>query len=105
MAALPGVLETVAVLRTREIDRLVPCAPGTRTSDILGVSLDVPTFHHQSVLSHPGYSASAWASDGTLEAMEDPEATFRLAVQWHPEQGADPRLFDALIKAAGTRSR
>jgi putative glutamine amidotransferase len=83
----------------------VRTVPGTRTSDILGVSLDVPTFHHQSVLSHPGYTASAWASDGTLEAMEDPEATFRLAVQWHPEQGADPRLFDALVKAAGTRSR
>ena len=38
--------------------------------------------------------------DGTLEAMEDPDAGFRLAVQWHPEVGDDPRLFDALVEAA-----
>jgi putative glutamine amidotransferase len=80
----------------------VQTVPGTRISDILGVALDVPTFHHQSVLSHPGYTASAWATDGTLEAMEDPAATFRLGVQWHPEQGADPRLFEALIRAASS---
>ena len=27
----------------------------------------------------------SWADDGTLEAMEQPESRFRLAVQWHPE--------------------
>ena len=36
----------------------------------------------------------------TLEAMEDPGATFRVAVQWHPEAGEDPRLFEALVAAA-----
>jgi putative glutamine amidotransferase len=29
--------------------------------------------------------------------MEDPTGRFRLAVQWHPEAGDDPRLFDALV--------
>ena len=28
--------------------------------------------------THPGYDAAAWAADGTLEAMEDPDAGFRL---------------------------
>jgi putative glutamine amidotransferase len=39
--------------------------------------------------------------------MEDPDATFRLAVQWHPEVGTDPRLFHALVEAAvgAARSR
>jgi putative glutamine amidotransferase len=31
--------------------------------------------------------------------MEDPDSRFRLAVQWHPEAGEDPRLFEALIAA------
>ena len=78
---------------------------GTRLAGILGEEADVPSYHHQSVLTHPGYAASAWADDGTLEAMEDPDAFFRLAVQWHPEVGTDPRLFRALVEAAVSRRR
>ena len=78
---------------------------GTRLAGILGEEADVPSYHHQSVLTHPGYAASAWADDGTLEAMEDPDAFFRLAVQWHPEVGTDPRLFRALVEAAVSRGR
>ncbi|MGB7818468.1 MAG: gamma-glutamyl-gamma-aminobutyrate hydrolase family protein [Ornithinibacter sp.] len=80
--------------------------PGTRTAALLGTaSVDVPTYHHQSVraasLAGTAYVASAWHADGTLEAMEDPTSTFRLAVQWHPEMGEDGRLFRALTEAAG----
>ncbi|EWT00746.1 glutamine amidotransferase [Intrasporangium oryzae NRRL B-24470] len=79
----------------------VDTVAGTRTADILGPRVDdAPSYHHQSVADHPGYVASAWASDGTLEGMEDPAARFRLAVQWHPEHGSDPRLFEALVAAA-----
>jgi putative glutamine amidotransferase len=78
---------------------------GTRLAEILGEEVDVPSYHHQSVLTHPGYEASAWADDGTLEAMEDPDAFFRLAVQWHPEVGTDPRLFEALVAAARVRAK
>lgn len=73
---------------------------GTVTASILGREVDVPSYHHQSVFSHPGYTASAWAPDGTLEAMEDGQSVFRVAVQWHPEEGEDPRLFEALVAAA-----
>jgi putative glutamine amidotransferase len=79
---------------------LVAIVPGTMVSRLLGESSVVPSYHHQSVLTHPGYQAAAWAPDGTLEAMEDPSAAFRLGVQWHPEVGTDPRLFDALVQAA-----
>lgn len=79
----------------------VGTVPGTRLASLLDdQQLDVPTSHHQSVLSHPGYQPAAWADDGTLEAMEDPRAPFRLAVQWHPEAGEDPRLFEALVAAS-----
>jgi putative glutamine amidotransferase len=39
-----------------------------------------------------------------VEAVEDPERPFLLGVQWHPEAGEDPRLFDALVAAARARS-
>jgi len=73
---------------------------GSRIAGLIGHRVDVPSYHHQSVLTHPGYVATGWADDGTLEAMEDPGARFRLAVQWHPEVGTDPRLFDALVAEA-----
>ncbi len=73
----------------------------SRLAQILGTTVPaVPSHHHQSVLTHPGYVASAWAPDGTLEAMEDEDARFRVAVQWHPEVDTDGRLFDALVEEA-----
>ena len=78
----------------------VTTVQGTQLRRLLGHETQVPSYHHQSVLTHPGFVASAWAADGTLEAMEDPDAPFRLAVQWHPEVGEDPRLFEALVSAA-----
>ena len=68
---------------------------------ILGPSVTVRCHHHQAVRSHPGYLATAWAADGSLEAMETEGARFCLGVQWHPEAGRDQRLFDALVRAAG----
>ena len=82
----------------------VTTVPGTRLAALLGEATDVPSYHHQSVLTHPGFEPSAWADDGTLEAMEDPGARFRLGVQWHPEVGDDPRLFEALVEAARNRA-
>ena len=74
--------------------------PGSRIAAILGEQLSMPSYHHQSVVSHPGYLATAWdTADDTLEAMEDPRARFRLAVQWHPEVSEDLRLFTALVDA------
>lgn len=78
----------------------VDTVPGTVVGHLLGSHVDVPSYHHQSVLTHPGYTPSAWAPDGTLEAIEDAGAGFRVAVQWHPEEGSDPRLFRALVAAA-----
>jgi putative glutamine amidotransferase len=73
---------------------------GSVLRQVLGEQVDVPTYHHQGVRDHPGYVATAWADDGVVEAIEAPSARFRVGVQWHPEVGSDPRLFEALVRAA-----
>ena len=81
-------------------EHLVRTVPGTRLAAVLGDEVTVPTYHHQGVTTHPGLVESGWAEDGVLEAFEDPDARFRLGVQWHPEVGEDPRLFESLVAAA-----
>lgn len=78
----------------------VRTAEGSRLREVLGERVDVPTYHHQGVTTHPGYVATAWADDGVVEAIEEASARFRLGVQWHPEVGTDLRLFEALVRAA-----
>lgn len=87
----------------------VRVAPGSRLAGLLGppddhgeLWLDVPTAHHQAIdRLGAGLVATAWAADGTIEAVELADRDeFLIAVQWHPEQGTDPRLFRALINAA-----
>jgi putative glutamine amidotransferase len=43
---------------------------------------------------------TAWAEDGTLEALEDPGKRFAVGVLWHPEAGEDAALFRALVDEA-----
>jgi gamma-glutamyl-gamma-aminobutyrate hydrolase PuuD len=92
----------------------VRVAPGSRLAGLLGppddggeLRLDVPTAHHQAIgRLGAGLVATAWAADGTIEAVEPApagRAEFLIAVQWHPEQGTDPRLFRALIRFARER--
>jgi putative glutamine amidotransferase len=78
-------------------------AAGSVVGGLLGDEVTVATYHHQGVAEAPGYLSSAWADDGILEAIEDPAASFRIGVQWHPEVGDDPRLFTALVEAASAR--
>lgn len=84
----------------------VSVVPGSRLAAILdGRAPSVRCHHHQSVRSHPGFEAVAWAADGLLEAIEVPadRDRFCLAVQWHPEVSSDAALFEALVQAAAVR--
>ena len=78
----------------------VKVAEGSRLSALLDAAPAVACHHHQAVRSHPGFEPVAWAEDGLLEAMEDPDHRFRLAVQWHPEVDADRGLIAGLVAAA-----
>ncbi|HEY9240976.1 MAG TPA: gamma-glutamyl-gamma-aminobutyrate hydrolase family protein [Streptosporangiaceae bacterium] len=91
----------------------VRVAPGSRLASLLGppddggeLWLDVPTAHHQAIGElGDGLVATAWAADGTIEAVEPADRDEPLiAVQWHPEQGTDPRLFRGLLAAARQRA-
>jgi len=77
----------------------------SRMRELVGDSMQVSCHHHQAVVSHPGFAVAARAADGTIEAIEDPEHLFRMAVQWHPEHGDDYGLFRGLVEAASGPSR
>ncbi|MCW2832692.1 MAG: Gamma-glutamyl-gamma-aminobutyrate hydrolase [Nocardioides sp.] len=82
----------------------VSLAPGSRLASLLGTSLTVHCHHHQSVREHPGFTATAWADDGLVEAMEAAGDRLCVAVQWHPEMAADAGLFRGLVEAASSRT-
>ncbi|GAA1818719.1 gamma-glutamyl-gamma-aminobutyrate hydrolase family protein [Luedemannella flava] len=76
---------------------------GSRVRDILGAELEVNSHHHQGVADAGGLKVTALAPDGLVEAVEDPGRAFHVAVQWHPEDSDDRRLFAALALAASRR--
>lgn len=75
---------------------------GSRLAGALGWDrAGVPTHHHQAIERvGVGLVATAWADDGTIEAVEDRSLPFLLGVQWHPEAGDDLGLFRAFVSAA-----
>jgi gamma-glutamyl-gamma-aminobutyrate hydrolase PuuD len=74
---------------------------GTRLAGIVGAGGGVTSHHHQAIgRVGEGLVETAWAADGTLEAVEDPSRRFALGVQWHPEAAEDQRLFDELVTEA-----
>jgi putative glutamine amidotransferase len=78
----------------------VETAPGSRLAALVGSRVEVSCHHHQSVASHPGFTAVARADDGTVEAMESTGDPWRLAVQWHPETRVEVGLMAGLLDAA-----
>lgn len=75
--------------------------PGTRYGDLVPEETEVPTYHHQAVdRLGTGLLPSAYASDGTVEAIELADPAWVLGVQWHPEMGKDVRVMRALVCAA-----
>jgi putative glutamine amidotransferase len=72
--------------------------PSSRLGNVEGV---VKSHHHQGLgRIGEGLREVAWAEDGVVEAVEDPEKPFLVGVLWHPEAGEDQRLFEQLVEAA-----
>jgi gamma-glutamyl-gamma-aminobutyrate hydrolase PuuD len=80
--------------------------PGTLLADAVDWErAGVPTHHHQAIdRLGGGLVVTAWADDGTIEAVEDRSVPFLIGVQWHPEAGTDLSLFRALVAAAARAS-
>ena len=82
-------------------DHGVKVAPESRLAGVVGERTDVKSHHHQGYgRIGDGLEAVAWADDGTLEALEDPDRRFALGVLWHPEEEQDAALFAALVEEA-----
>lgn len=82
----------------------VQISPKSRIGEILGETANVATSHHQAVQRlGEGLVAVAWAGDQVVEAIELRGHPFGVGVQWHPEEGDDLRLFEALVAAARDR--
>jgi putative glutamine amidotransferase len=85
--------------------------PGSRLSRVMqeqlsdGDVLQVNSRHHQAVeRTASGFSVTATAPDGVVEAIERSNAPFCVGVQWHPENfwrtGEFRSLFEEFVKAA-----
>ena len=80
----------------------------TKLSEIAGTHAAVVNSHHHQAIETVGANlvATAWTTDGVIEALEDPRPDrFIMAVQWHPELGwrNDPvsqRLFKSFVNEA-----
>ncbi|HJU91932.1 MAG TPA: gamma-glutamyl-gamma-aminobutyrate hydrolase family protein [Pyrinomonadaceae bacterium] len=80
----------------------------TRLATIAGtLDTTVNSHHHQAIESvGANLIATAWATDGVIEALEDPRSDrFVMAVQWHPELGwqndeLSQRLFKSFVNEA-----
>lgn len=93
-----------------EVTHSVRCQPGSVVYRLLGEKCYVNSFHHQAVRDiAPGFHATAWASDGVVEAMESDDGRI-WTVQWHPEnlyrrypvfQGLFQRLVSLCAEASG----
>jgi putative glutamine amidotransferase len=72
--------------------------PDSRLGEVRG---SVMSHHHQGLGKiGDGLREVAWAEDGVVEAVEDPDKPFLVGVLWHPEAGEDQRLFEQLVEAA-----
>ena len=91
---------------------------GSTAHELLGAAATTSALHRQAVTDPgPHARATAWAMDGTVEAIEPTDSAVpALGVQWHPElfwndaphDATGPALFAWLVALAGkgsTRSR
>jgi gamma-glutamyl-gamma-aminobutyrate hydrolase PuuD len=97
---LPDVLGHDDHLRTRgRFDRHpVRVAPDSALGATVGDAVHVHSYHHQGIgRVGRGLRPVAWACDGSIEALEDPDRPGLSAVLWHPELDDDCDLFTSLI--------
>ncbi|MEU3379539.1 gamma-glutamyl-gamma-aminobutyrate hydrolase family protein [Streptomyces caelestis] len=97
---LDGHAEVVGVFGNHAVKPV----PGSLYAGVVPEETSVPSYHHQAVdRLGEGLVPSAYADDGTVEALELPSGEgWVLGVQWHPEMGDDVRVMRALVEAAAS---
>jgi putative glutamine amidotransferase len=92
------------------IEHTVKVAADSRLAALVGVGeLGVNSAHHQAVkVAGAGLIITAYAPDGVIEALENPDHPFCVGVQWHPEAMVEShpvmrQLFEGLAKAAQSK--
>jgi putative glutamine amidotransferase len=93
-----------------ELAHVVDVTAGTELAQVLSEPLRrgpllVNSRHHQAIRRlGAGLVVTASAPDGVIEAVEDPNHSFLIGVQWHPENfwrtGEFAALFEAFVRAA-----
>jgi putative glutamine amidotransferase len=83
-------------------DHGVRVESSSRLAGIVGETVAAVKSHHHQALGSvgDGLREVAWAEDGTVEGVEDPDRRFAVGVLWHPEAGEDRKLFEALVAEA-----
>ncbi|MEF9946383.1 MAG: gamma-glutamyl-gamma-aminobutyrate hydrolase family protein [Lachnospiraceae bacterium] len=75
-----------ASLSRRDVSHKVCATSGSRLQHIIGDFAYTNSFHHQAVAKvGDGLIITGKTSDDTIEALEMPNHSFVLGVQWHPE--------------------
>lgn len=76
--------------------------PGSRIAEILSGDTAAASCHHHQAIDQigKGLTATAWAPDGIIEAVEVIGHPFAIGVQWEVGHTADERLYLALTEAA-----
>jgi gamma-glutamyl-gamma-aminobutyrate hydrolase PuuD len=79
--------------------------PGSRIAAVLDEDAPETACHHHQAVARlgAGITATGWAEDGTVEAVEVVRHPFAIGVQWEAGQTADQRLHQALARAARRR--
>ena len=86
--------------------------PESLLARLAGEGAALVNSHHHQALEQigEGLSASAWSSDGLVEAVEETlEGRWALGVQWHPEMGWErdklsKNIFESFLHAAGSHA-
>lgn len=107
-AALPEALKHEQGAPRDRLSHSVRLLEGSVLKELAGKEQVLVNSHHHQAIETVGRDlvATAWTSDGLVEALEDPRGDrFQLAVQWHPEiawerDELSRAIFGQLVEAA-----
>jgi putative glutamine amidotransferase len=87
-------------------DHGVRLEPGSLAARVVGEErTEVKSAHHQGLGElGEGVTASGYADDGIVEAIELPEKDFAVGVLWHPEEDERSRVIGAFVEEARSRA-